>query len=118
MNRNLARTGLVTLAVLTSVIQGSSPLAFPLIAALAYTLYRLADYGARATDHALDVASARRVAELTWELRTAAAAQELERRRRRAGHVAPGYAPPLVARRELDLITPAYGVPLLCGVAA
>jgi hypothetical protein len=118
MNKHIARTATVTFAVLVAVLQGTSPLAFPIVGILAYTLYRLADYGTRVTDHALDVASARRVAELTWELRTAAAAQELERRRRRASHVAPGYAPPLVARREPDLITPAYGVPLLCGVSA
>lgn len=120
MNINLARTGLITFGVIGSVLNGS-PLAFPVIVLAGLLVARLVAYGAQETERALDLASARRVAELTWELQTAAAAQELHRLRRRAAHAAPAHARPIVhdrAYREPDLLTPGYGVPLLCGVAA
>ena len=113
-----ARTGTLLFVTAMGVILGN-PLAGPVLGIAAVILYRLADYGARQTEHALDLASARRVAELTWELQTRAADLELHRRRLRAQHAA--HPRPLVhdrAYREPDLITPAYGLPLLCGVAA
>lgn len=111
MTKNLARTGLVGLAVLTSILNGS-PLIVPIMGAAILALVHLATYGMDATDRALELASARRVAELTWELRTAAAAAELDRLRAQSR--------PLVHARayEPNPLTPAYGLPLICGVAA
>lgn len=119
MTKNLLRAALIGAAVAASVTNGS-PLIVPIMGLAIYLLIRLAIYGMDVTDHALELASARRVAELTWELRTAAAAQELRRTRRRAafeGALAAGLVHQR-AYREPDLITPAYGLPLLCGVSA
>lgn len=109
----------MALTVLTGVIVGTV-WAAPVLGYAALALYRLVDYGARETERALELASARRVAELTWELQTAAAALELERLRRRAEHAAPRHAVPLVHPRAYDdgLLTPPGGLPLLCGYAA
>lgn len=112
MTKNLLRAALIGAAVAASVTNGS-PLIVPIMGAAIYLLIRLAVYGMDITDRALELASARRVEQLTWELRTAAAASELRLRRFQAA--------PLVhdrAYREPDLLTPAYGLPLLCGVAA
>jgi hypothetical protein len=118
MTKTLTRAGLVALAVAASVLNGS-PLAVPVLGFAALALFRLVEYGMAETEKALDVASARRVAELTWELRTQVAGMELERRRRRAAHAAPQHAAPLVHARAYDgLCTPPGGLPLLCGYAA
>jgi len=111
MTKTLLRAALVGAAVAAGVANGS-PLIVPVMGFAIYLLIRLAIYGMDVTDNALEIASARRVAELTWELRTAAAAAELQRLRTLP-------RPPVHARayREPDLITPAYGFPLLCGVA-
>lgn len=80
MKNAAARTGLVALAVLASVVNGS-PLALPVFGFSALILYHLVDYGAREVERALDAASADRVAQLTWEIRTAAARRALQERR-------------------------------------
>jgi len=80
MNRTAARAGLVTLAVLVGVLNGS-PLVVPIIGLAALTLYRLVDYGAREMERALDAASADRVAQLAWQIRTDAAHLALQERR-------------------------------------
>lgn len=80
MKTTAARTGLVALAVLASVLNGS-PLALPVFGFAALILYRLVDYGAREVERALNAASDDRVAQLTWEIRTAAAVTALQERR-------------------------------------
>lgn len=113
MTKTLARTGLTAAAVLVGVLNGS-PLVVPLIGLLALTLYRLVDYGARETERALELASGRRIAEITWQLQAEAAHLALQARRLHAETA------PLVHPRAYDdgLLTPPGGLPLLCGYAA
>lgn len=80
MTKTAARAGLVTLAVLVGVLNGS-PLVVPVIGLAALALYRLVDYGAREVERALDAASADRVAQLAWQLQTDAAHLALQQRR-------------------------------------
>lgn len=80
MTKTAARAGLVTLAVLVGVLNGS-PLVVPVIGLAAVALYRLVDYGAREMERALDAASSDRVAQLTWQLQTDAAHLALQQRR-------------------------------------
>lgn len=127
MNKTSARIGLTALAVLVGVVNGS-PLAVPVLGFAALALYWLVDYGAREVDRALELASAERIARMTWQLQTDAAHLALQRRRlqdqRDRWMQAHPYMPvpswPTIDLddREPDLITPAYGLPLLCGVAS
>ena len=126
MNKTAARAGLVTLAVLVGVVNGS-PFVAPIIGLAALALYLLVDYGAREVERALEIASADRVTQLTWQLRTDAAHLALQQRRlaeqRDRWFRAHPYSPavpvwPVVDQDRHDLITPAYGLPLLCGVNA
>jgi hypothetical protein len=96
MTKTTTRTTLVILAVLTGMIVGS-PLAVSVAIGAVVVLYRLVDYSASEVERGLEVASRERVAQLTWELRTAAAQQALSRRRlldqRDRGLQTPPYAP-------------------------
>lgn len=111
MTKTLTRAGLVALAVAASVLNGS-PLIVPIMGLTILALVRLAEYGMAETEKALDLASARRVERLTWQLRTDAAHLALVEKRLAAADR------PLMTLRDPDLFTPGYGVPLLCGVAA
>jgi hypothetical protein len=82
MKRNTTRAALVTIATMIGVINGS-PLVVPVIGISAATLYLLVDYGAREVERALDAASAERIAQLTWQLRTKAAVASLADQRDR-----------------------------------
>lgn len=80
MKNTAARAGLLTLAVVAGVINGS-PLVVPILGISALVLYRLVSYGASEVERALDLASADRVAQLTWHLQTLAARKRLQQRR-------------------------------------
>lgn len=80
MKETAARVGLITIAVLAGVLNGS-PLAVFVAGMSALILSWLVDYGAREMERGLELASNDRLALLTWQLRTDAAHLALQRRR-------------------------------------
>lgn len=127
MTKTLTRISLTLTTIMAGVICGNA-WAPAVILATAWILASLADYGMRVTEQALTGASLRRIAELTWQLRTDAAHLALQQRRLMDQRdrwlqwhpytPVPAWPTVDLDRVDANLYTPPGGLPLLCGYAA